>query len=182
MSRDCPSESSVDGTGLSFAIVAASYNGKFVEQLLERVIATLTKASVEESEIVTVRVPGSHEIPYAANLLAGTGRFQCVIGLGVVIAGATDHHTTIGTNVSQALIRIGLDSGVPVINGIVVVETAAQAEARCGPEIDRGAEFGAAALEMAILSNRLPLGSDALDLSGGSKPAKSEEETVQKER
>ena len=182
MSRNPPSGTLVDGTGLSFAIVAASYNGKFVERLRGRVVDTLKKASVNESKIATVRVPGSHEIPYAANLLAETGRYQCIIGLGVVIGGETDHHKMIGTNVSQALIQIGLDSGVPVINGIVVAETASQAEARCGPEIDRGAEFGAAALEMASLSNRHLLGSDEAIRGGGSDLTFSKEGAVEEER
>jgi 6,7-dimethyl-8-ribityllumazine synthase len=159
MSQDYLSESLVDGSGLSFAIVAARYNCKFVDHLLKRVITTLVEASVEESDITTIRVPGSHEIPFAANLLAETGDFQCVIGLGVVIAGETDHHNVIGMNVSKALIQIGLDSGIPVINGILVVATKAQAEARCGEEIDRGADFGVAALEMATLSSRWDSGS-----------------------
>jgi 6,7-dimethyl-8-ribityllumazine synthase len=102
-----------------------------------------------------VRVPGSHEVPWAVQRLAAQGRRDCVIGLGVLIAGDTRHHELVADSVSHALQRVALATGVPVINGVMAVGTAAQARARCTGRINRGAEFAAAALEMAALKRRL---------------------------
>jgi 6,7-dimethyl-8-ribityllumazine synthase len=74
--------------------------------------------------------------------------------LGVLIAGDTSHHEMVGESVSHALQRVALDSGVPMINGVMVVNSQAQAEARCIGAINRGTEFAAAALEMAALKRK----------------------------
>ena len=77
-----------------------------------------------------------------------------MIGLGVLIGGDTNHHELVGQSVSHAFQRVAIDSGIPVINGVVVVDSLAQAKARCVGKINRGAEFAAAALEMATLRRR----------------------------
>jgi 6,7-dimethyl-8-ribityllumazine synthase len=116
----------------------------------------LRGAKVKDANISVVRVPGSHEVPWAAGALAvGRGKFDCVIGLGVLIAGDTNHHEMVGDSVSHALQRVALESGIPVINGVIVVNSLAQAKARCVGKINRGGEFAAAALEMATLKRRL---------------------------
>jgi 6,7-dimethyl-8-ribityllumazine synthase len=101
--------------------------------------------------IEVIRVPGAHEIPWAAQQFAATGKFDCVVTLGVLIGGDTNHHEMVGTSVSHALQQVSLATGVPVINGVIVANTLAQAEARCTGAINRGAEFAHAALEMAAL-------------------------------
>lgn len=78
-----------------------------------------------------------------------------VIGLGVLIGGDTNHHEMVGQSVSYALQSVALDSGVPVINGVIVANTLAQAKARCTGRIDRGAEFAQAALAMAALKRQI---------------------------
>jgi len=104
---------------------------------------------------VVVRVPGSHEVPWAVQQLAARPRVDAVIALGVLVGGDTNHHDLVGRSVSQALQRVTLDSGVPVINGVVVTDTLAQARARCVGRRARGREFAHAALEVGALKRRL---------------------------
>ncbi|MBL9189408.1 MAG: 6,7-dimethyl-8-ribityllumazine synthase [Opitutaceae bacterium] len=155
MSLSAPAPSALRGTGFRFGIVAARFNPALVDGLLERVLASLKAAGVREIDLTVVRVPGSHEVPWAAQRLAVAGRRHCVIGLGVLIAGDTNHHELVGESVSHALQNVALGTGVPIINGVMAVNTVAQARARCIGRINRGAEFAAAALEMAALHRRL---------------------------
>lgn len=151
MSLSAPSSRTVRAAGLRFGIAAARFNETLVDGLLDRVVAALAKAGVNAKDVRIVRVPGSHEVPWAAQQLAATGRFDGVIALGVLIAGDTNHHEMVGNSVSQALQGIAVGTGVPVINGVIVVNSVAQARARCTGKINRGAEFAAAGLEMAAL-------------------------------
>ena len=151
MSRLAPKPISLNGAKLSFGIVAARYNPVLVEALLRTVVAGLKDAGVKEGRIAVVRVPGSHEVPVAAQWLASSGKVDCVIALGVLIGGDTNHHELVGQSVSHALQAVSLAAGKSVINGVVVADTLKQAEARCLGPINRGAEFARAALEMATL-------------------------------
>ena len=155
MSLSAPLPLSVNGAGLRIGIVAARFNPSLVDGLLARTLESLLTAGVSETEIGVVRVPGSHEVPWAAQALALGDKYDCVIGLGVLIAGDTNHHEMVGAAVSDALLRVALETRVPVINGVLVVNSLAQAEARCTGKINRGAEFAAAALEMAVLKGKL---------------------------
>lgn len=155
MSLSAPAAHVVRGAGFRLGVVAARFNPALVDGLLERVLAGLEAAGVRDTDLAVVRVPGSHEVPWAAQRLATTGRRDCVVGLGVLIAGDTNHHELVATSVSHALQRVALVTGVPVINGVMAVDTVAQARVRCVGKINRGAEFAAAALEMAALRRRL---------------------------
>lgn len=154
MSLSAPSSQAVNGAGFRFGIAAARFNEALVDGLLARVTAGLRAAGVREADIAVVRVPGSHEVPWAAHALAAGGACDCVIALGVLIAGDTNHHEMVGDSVSHALQRVALETRVPAINGVIVVNSLAQAEARTTGKIDRGAEFAAAALEMAALKRK----------------------------
>lgn len=154
MSLASPTARVRKGAGFRFGIAAARFNEELVDGLLARVEARLCAAGVPAAGVTVVRVPGSHEVPWAAQALVGTGRFDCAIALGVLIAGDTNHHEMVGQSVSQALQRVALDTRVPVINGVIVVNSVAQARARCVGRINRGAEFAEAALEMAALRRR----------------------------
>lgn len=156
MSQDQPQPTPVDGRDLGFAIVAAQYNGELVETLIERVQRTLKEAHVTSERLHLLRVPGSAEIPFVAQMLAMTGEYDCVIALGVVIAGDTPHHEVIAISTAQALQDAALRAEVPIINGIIVTLDRSQAEARCRGSHDRGTEFARAALAMA--THRLTLG------------------------
>ncbi len=155
MSLDAPSKPQVSGAGLRFGIVAARFNGELVAALLSRLEAALKVSGVKAKDVVLVRVPGSHEVPWAAGRLAASRRFDCVIALGVLIGGDTNHHEMVGQSGSHALQTVALDSGVPVINGVIVTDTLAQARARCAGRINRGTEFAHAALAMAALKRTL---------------------------
>lgn len=155
MSFATPSALAVKGAALSFGVVAARFNEQLVDALLARVLAKLAAAGVKPSRIAVVRVPGSHEVPWAAQALAKARRPDAVIALGVLIGGDTSHHEMVGQSVSHALQQVSLEARLPVINGVIVANTFAQAEARCTGPIDRGAEFAAAALEMAALKRRI---------------------------
>lgn len=155
MSLAAPAQRQVDGTTFRVGIVAARFNPALVDALLERVVAALQQAGVKERALTIVRVPGSHEVPWAAQALALAGKRDVVIGLGVLIGGDTSHHEMVGQSVSHALQQVSLEARTPVINGVIVANTLAQAEARCRGKINRGAEFAAAALEMAALKRAL---------------------------
>ena len=151
MSLSAPPPTQQDGAPFTLGIVAARFNAAQVDALLHTVYETLVAAGVKEKRITVVRVPGSHEVPWAAQMLAGRKGCHCVIGLGVLIAGDTNHHEMVGQSVSHALQRVALATGTPVINGVMVVDNLEQAEARCLGAISRGAEFARAALAMAAL-------------------------------
>ncbi len=155
MSRSVPSSPAIDGADFRFGLAAARFNESLVDGLLTRVLERLRLAGVRDTNVALLRVPGSHEVPWAANAFAAGGQCDCVIGLGVLIAGDTNHHEMVGQSVSFALQRVALHTGVPVINGVLVVNSLAQAKARCVGKINRGAEFAAAALEMAALKRKL---------------------------
>lgn len=155
MSFDSPSVRAVRGATLSFGIVAARFNEELVDALLSRVQAELAAAGVKPGKIFVERVPGSHEVPWAVQAVVRKHRPDAVIALGVLIGGDTSHHEMVGQSVSHALQRVSLEARVPVINGVIVANTRAQAEARTTGRINRGAEFAAAALEMAALKRKL---------------------------
>ena len=149
MSKDKPSAPNIDGSDLYIGIVASRFNADLVDKLVERVRETLRKHKVAAGSIKLLRVPGANELPYVANMLAQTDEYDCVIALGVVLAGETNHHEHIAHATGVALQGIAIQSEVPVINGIIVAPTREQAEARIFGDMDRGAEFAHAAVEMA---------------------------------
>ena len=151
MSQTPPSARRINGAKFRIGVVAARYNEVLVDPLLAQLTAGLRTAGVKGSRLTVVRVPGSHEVPWAAGRLAASRRFDCVIALGVLIGGDTNHHVMVGQSVSHALQRVSLDTGIPVINGVIVADTVAQARARCTGKINRGAEFAQAALAVAGL-------------------------------
>jgi len=155
MSLQSPTALRLSGAEYRLAVVAARFNEQLVDGLLARLMATLQEAGVKPTRIELVRVPGSHEVPWAAGRLAVSGRFDCVIALGVLIGGDTNHHEMVGQSVSHALQQVALTSATPVINGVIVAANLAQARVRCTGRINRGAEFAHAALEMAALSRSL---------------------------
>ena len=156
MSSDPPIPTVLNGADYRFGIVAARFNGEFVDGLLSRALETLEALGVKEANLAVIRVPGSHEVPWAAQTLATGTQCDCVIALGVLIAGDTNHHEMVGASVSQALQQVALQTHTPVINGVIVVNSTEQARERCVGKINRGAEFAHAALEMAVLRRKFP--------------------------
>jgi 6,7-dimethyl-8-ribityllumazine synthase len=155
MSLASPEATAINGAAFKIGIVAARFNAVLVDALLARAQTVLAAAGVKAKNVTVVRVPGSHEVPWAAQQLAARGKRDCVIALGVLIGGDTNHHEMVGQSVSHALQGIAVATGVPVINGVIVTDTLAQAKARTIGKIDRGAEFAHAALAMAALKEEL---------------------------
>jgi 6,7-dimethyl-8-ribityllumazine synthase len=153
MSRLAPSSPEVSGAALTVGVAAARYNQRHVDALLRQVLAELRRAGVRERRITVVRVPGSHELPSAVQWLAARQPDVC-LALGVIIRGGTLHFELVAQAAAQGLLRVALDSGVPVINGVIVAENRRQAAARCGGRFQRGTEFARAALEMAALKRK----------------------------
>lgn len=151
MSQSSPSVRRINGAKFRIGVVAARFNEALVDSLLAQLTAGLRAAGVKGGQLKLVRVPGSHEVPWAVGRLAASCQFDCVVALGVLIGGDTRHHEMVGQSVSQALQRVALDTDIPVINGVIVADTVAQARARCTGKINRGAEFAQAALAVAEL-------------------------------
>ncbi len=165
MSKNKPTHKPDARSDLRFAIVASRYNSRHVEHLISRVQQKLRESKIPSSGIDVSRVPGANELPYVANMLALTGDYDCIIALGVVIAGDTPHHEIIAHATAGALQAIGLDTQVPVINGIIVTNNEEQADERVFGETDRGAEFALAALDIAASGVRLARYLEELDRS-----------------
>lgn len=155
MSLDAPQAQSIDGSPFTIGIAAARFNASLVDALLQQVVGHLKASGVSEARLHVVRVPGSAELPVAAQLLGEKIRPDVLICLGLLIRGDTIHYELIADAATQALQRVALDLRVPVINGVVVAENRQQAEDRCLGKINRGAEFASSALEMAVLRKSL---------------------------
>ena len=152
MSQSSPSARRINGAKFRIGVVAARFNEAMVDGLLAKLTDGLHAAGVADSKLRLIRVPGSHEVPWAVGRLAASHRFDCVVALGVLIGGDTSHHELVGQSVSHALQHVALETGVPVINGVIVTDTATQARDRCTGRLNRGAEFAQAALVMAELA------------------------------
>ncbi len=155
MSLSAPKLFALNGAPFSVGIVAARFNPDLVDALLHRVRTALAAAGVKADRITLARVPGSHELPVAAQWLAAGGKRDVVIALGVLIGGDTNHHEMVGQSVSHAFQQVALATRTPVINGVIVADNLKQAQARCTGRINRGAEFARAALEMAALKRAI---------------------------
>ena len=149
MSLDTFDISDLSASELRFGIVAARYNKKWIDALLERTLTALQAAGAVEEHICILRAPGSNELPYLAHMLARSQTVDSIIALGVVIGGNTNHHNVIGSSTAHALQNVSLDTQIPVVNGILVTNNIKQARARCAGRIDRGTEFARTAVEMA---------------------------------
>ena len=165
MSQSPPEPPEIDGADFFIGIIAARFNGELVDTLLAHVVAKLKGLGVRQRNIEILRVPGSNEIPYAAHMLAATSEFDCLIALGVVVAGDTSHHDVIAYGTAYSLHSIGMQSETPVINGILTVSSIEQARERIDPAgaHDRGAEFARAAVHMSWHKLQLVERLDALE-------------------
>ena len=153
MSTDCLTAPVIDPSPFSFGIVCARFNDSLTQHLLSRVVEVLQEQG-KPANLIIERVPGSHEVPAGLSLLAETGRFSSLIGLGVVIKGSTSHHHLVAESVGHAIQNLVVQHRLPIINGIVVTDDLPTAEERITGKLDRGREFAHAALEMASLRQR----------------------------
>ena len=143
-------EGHLKGDGKKFGIVVARFNSFISEKLLEGALDSLLRSGVAETDIEVVRVPGAYEIPLIAKKLAASQKYDALICLGAVIRGATPHFDVVVNEVSKGTAQVSLDTGVPVLFGVLTTETIEQAIERAGTKAgNKGGEVAIAAIEMA---------------------------------
>jgi 6,7-dimethyl-8-ribityllumazine synthase len=150
-----PSAARQSAARLRVAIVAARFNSVLVDQLLEGAEREWEAHGGPHERLFVERVPGAFELPLAAKTFAASGRYDAVIALGCVIRGDTPHFDFVAGECARGLMDAALDTGVPVIFGVLTTETQAQAEERASVDrMNKGGESMAAALEMIELLGR----------------------------
>jgi 6,7-dimethyl-8-ribityllumazine synthase len=145
-------EGSLNAAGLKFAVVISRFNHFVADKLLAGALDALVRHGAAEEDIEVFRTPGSFELPGAAKKVVTAGRHDAVICLGVLIRGDTPHFDYISAEVTKGVAQVGMDSGVPVIYGVVTADTLEQAIDRAGTKSgNKGFDAAAAAIEMANL-------------------------------
>ena len=140
------------GKGLKFGLVVSRFNEFITKKLVEGAQDALLRHGVSEEDIEIAWVPGTFEIPLVAKKLALTKRYDAVICLGAVIRGATPHAEYIAAEVTKGIAKIGLETGLPVIYGVITADTLEQAIERAGTKKgNKGFEAAVSAIEMANL-------------------------------
>jgi len=143
--------------GLRFAIVVSRFNEFITRRLLGGAMDALQRHGAQEAQIETAWVPGSFEIPLAAQKLAASGKYDAVICLGAIIRGATPHFEFVASETAKGIAQASMQTGVPVIYGIVTADTIEQAVERAGTKAgNRGFDAAVSAMEMANLMAQLP--------------------------
>ena len=125
-------EGKLAAKGLKIALVASRFNSFLVEQLVKGAADAFNRLGGDAAGLVLVRVPGAYEIPLTAKKLAASKKFDAVVGLGAVVQGATPHAALINETTARAFTEIALETGVPVVDGVVSAENLEQAVERCG--------------------------------------------------
>lgn len=139
------------------AIVVSRWNESITQRLLDGAVSTLTSRGIPDETIDVAWVPGAWEIPLVAQRLADSRRYRAILCLGAVIRGETTHDQHINRAVSSAISQLALDSGIPVLFGILTCETMEQAIHRAGGNVgNKGSECADAALAMIGLLKNLP--------------------------
>ncbi|MDZ7640986.1 MAG: 6,7-dimethyl-8-ribityllumazine synthase [Desulfurivibrio sp.] len=149
-------EGNLQATGKKIGIVISRFNSFIAEKLLEGAIDTLTRSGAEPQDIEVARVPGAYELPLVAGKMAGSGRYDAVICLGVIIRGSTPHFDFVANEAAKGIAQVGMESGLPVIFGVLTTDTIEQAIERAGSKAgNKGSECAAAAVEMVDLLSKL---------------------------
>jgi 6,7-dimethyl-8-ribityllumazine synthase len=149
-------EGMLDAKGCRFGLVVSRFNDLLTGRLLEGAIDCLTRHGAVDDDIVVVKVPGSWELPMGADKLARSGKVDAVIGLGVLIRGATPHFDYIAAETAKGLAHVSLGAGVPVSFGVLTTDTLEQAVERAGSKAgNKGWQAALAAIEMVQLYRRL---------------------------
>jgi 6,7-dimethyl-8-ribityllumazine synthase len=149
-------EGKLTAEGLRFGIVVSRWNSFITERMLEGAIDTLVRHGADDSNISVARVPGTWEIPVAAQKMANSQRFDAVICIGCLIRGATPHFDYLAGEVTKGIGGIMMKTGLPVTYGVITVENIEQAIERAGTKAgNKGAEAAMAAVEMANLLKQI---------------------------
>ena len=141
--------------GMKIALVASRFNSFLTEQLVKGAVDAFTRLGGAEKDLKLVRVPGAYELPLAAKKLAAS-KVDAVVALGAVVRGATPHADLINETTARAFSEISLESGVPVVDGVVSADNLEQAVERCGTKQgNKGSSAMFAAVEMADVLKRI---------------------------
>jgi 6,7-dimethyl-8-ribityllumazine synthase len=145
-------EAKLIAEGKKFALVVSRFNDFITDKLLSGAIDALIRSGTSDEDIEVVKVPGAFEIPLLAQKMAKTKRFDAVICLGAVIRGSTSHHEYVSAEVSKGVAAVSMESEIPVIFGVITVDTIEQAIERAGTKAgNKGWSAAIAAVEMANL-------------------------------
>jgi 6,7-dimethyl-8-ribityllumazine synthase len=146
----------LSGKGLKIGIVAARFNDFITSRLVDGALDGLQRHGVAEADIEIVRVPGAYEIPLAARMIAQSRKFDAIICLGAVIRGATPHFEYVSAEVSKGVASVSLETGLPVIFGVLTTDTIEQAIERAGTKSgNKGWDAAISAIEMANVMKQL---------------------------
>ena len=149
-------EGQLIGKGKRFGIVVSRFNDFITEKLLGGAMDALLRTGVKESDIQVIKVPGAFEIPLAAQKVLQAGHYDAVICLGAVIRGSTPHFDYVCAEVSKGIAQVSLESGIPVIFGVVTTDSVEQAIERAGTKSgNKGWSAAMSAVEMANLMGTL---------------------------
>ncbi len=149
-------EGKLDAAGLKFGIVVSRFNSFISERLLEGAVDALVRHGAADKNIDVVRVPGSFEIPLAAQRLADGKKYDAVICLGAVIRGATPHFDYVAAEVAKGVAHASMASGVPIAFGVLTTDTIEQAVERAGTKAgNKGFDAAMTAIETANLFKEL---------------------------
>ncbi len=149
-------EGELQAKGLKFAIVISRFNDFITSKLLDGAMDALIRHGAKEEDVDIAKVPGSFEIPLVAKKMASKGIYNAVICLGTVIRGATPHFEYIAAEVSKGIAMSSLETGVPVVFGIITSDTIEQAVERAGTKSgNKGWDAAITAIEMAQLVKKL---------------------------
>ena len=150
-------EGKLTGKGLKFALVVGRFNEFISTRLLEGALDNLRRHEADEGGIDVAWVPGAFEMPLVAQRLAASGRYDAVICLGAVIRGGTPHFDYVAAEAAKGIAKASLDSGVPVVFGVLTTDSVEQAVERAGTKAgNKGWAAATTALEMANLMRVLP--------------------------
>jgi 6,7-dimethyl-8-ribityllumazine synthase len=150
-------EGQLRGDGMRMAIACGRFNGLITERLLAGARDGLLRHGVDEASITVLWAPGAFELPLVALQLAASGEYDAVITLGAVVRGATGHYEHVAGQCAAGIQRAQLDTGVPVIFGVLTTETIEQAIERAGTKAgNKGYEAAETAIEMVDLLRQIP--------------------------
>jgi len=140
-----PALQRLDDPDVRVGVVCSGFHTALTEALLTGTLEYLSRAGLAEDRVDVHWVPGSFEVPQAARMLASSGRYAAVVALGAVIRGATAHFDHVSMAVSQGLIRVALDTGIPCTFGVLTCDTLEQAWARAGGDVGNAGQDAARA-------------------------------------
>ncbi len=146
----------LDAKGLRVAVIASRFNNFITDRLIDGAVDCLVRHGADEDQIVVYRVPGSFELPLAAQRVVSAGSVDAVVCLGAMIRGQTPHFDFVASEVTKGIAQVSLDSGIPVTFGVITADSLEQAVDRAGAKVgNKGFEAASGAIEMVNLIREL---------------------------